>query len=257
MNHFLIILIATTSLMLGTSDAGTVTNVEDSGPGSLRQAFDSVISIRASHLVIENSTFARNRVATAIEASRLHLRNSTISDNPNGIEMRGSEGALTLENSIVAGNSQSNLDIGLNKVEYLGTNIIDQEPILAPLGDYGGLTLTMPPLAGSPAIDAGVWTEESPSTDQRGFARLSASPLDVGAVELRSGISISWSTGDSSPTISWEPSLMDTPGGKWTLRRSRDLVNWQFWGGDLTTQNSVSFSDSGDEEFYSLIFLPE
>ncbi|MFT5405248.1 MAG: hypothetical protein ACI9DF_004095 [Verrucomicrobiales bacterium] len=132
-------------------------------------------------LVIENSTFARNLEAIG-NSGALHLRNSTISDNTNGIESDGV--ALTLENSIVAGNSHSNLDIGQSKVEYLGTNIIDQDPVLAPLGDYGGITLTMPPLAGSPAIDAGVWTEESPSTDQRGFVRLSESPLDVGAVEL-------------------------------------------------------------------------
>jgi formylglycine-generating enzyme required for sulfatase activity len=40
----------------------------------------------------------------------------------------------------------------------------------------------MPPLAGSPAIDAAVWLATSPATDQQGNPRAQASP-DVGAVE--------------------------------------------------------------------------
>ena len=45
---------------------------------------------------------------------------------------------------------------------------------LAPLGDYGGPTQTMPPLPGSPAIDAG-GTTTAFDTDQRGYPRLSGS----------------------------------------------------------------------------------
>lgn len=63
---------------------------------------------------------------------------------------------------------------------FRGTNIIDADPLLCPLGDYGGLAQTMPVAAGSPAIDAG---KGEISEDQRGFTR-DSSP-DIGACEFQ------------------------------------------------------------------------
>lgn len=54
-------------------------------------------------------------------------------------------------------------------------------PLLAPLGHYGGLTATRPPLPGSPTIDAG--TAVTFTTDQRGAARVTGVVIDPGAVE--------------------------------------------------------------------------
>lgn len=51
-------------------------------------------------------------------------------------------------------------------------------PLLAPLGNYGGPTPTMALLPGSPAIDAGTGTD-APTTDQRGVSRVAA--VDIGA----------------------------------------------------------------------------
>lgn len=64
------------------------------------------------------------------------------------------------------------------------------DPLLGPLGDHGGPTLTHLPLAGSPAIDAG---DDSlcPPTDQRGYARpdhgkvYGIAVCDIGSVEVR------------------------------------------------------------------------
>lgn len=56
------------------------------------------------------------------------------------------------------------------------------DPKLGPLGDYGGPTLSVPLLQGSPAIDAGSATV-CPATDQRGVARPFGSYCDVGAFE--------------------------------------------------------------------------
>ena len=53
-------------------------------------------------------------------------------------------------------------------------------PLLAPLGNYGGPTQTMALLPGSPAIDAGTSTG-IPTTDQRGLGRVGA--VDIGAFE--------------------------------------------------------------------------
>ena len=53
---------------------------------------------------------------------------------------------------------------------------------LAPLGNYGGPTMTQRPLPDSPAIDFGT-SVGCPSTDQRGKPRPAGLACDVGAVE--------------------------------------------------------------------------
>ena len=55
-------------------------------------------------------------------------------------------------------------------------------PWLAPLGNYGGPTLTHIPLQGSAALDNGTNTG-CPSADQRGQPRPVGLACDVGAVE--------------------------------------------------------------------------
>ena len=56
------------------------------------------------------------------------------------------------------------------------------DPKLGPLGDYGGPTLTMALLSGSPAIDGGN-TATAPATDQRGRSRPYGTAADIGAFE--------------------------------------------------------------------------
>ena len=73
---------------------------------------------------------------------------------------------------------------------YAGTGNLDTDPLLLPLGSYGGFTRTMPLAYGSPAIDAGTNTG-CPSIDQRGFARpqdgdgKGIPTCDMGATESR------------------------------------------------------------------------
>jgi len=105
---------------------------------------------------------------------------------------------MSLTNCVVAVNSSDDIYNwggstltagGFNIVESLddsGTlngaaTMIDADPMLAPLGNYGGPTQTMPPLPDSPAIDsaaAGTLT-----TDQRGYPRPVGLGPDIGAVE--------------------------------------------------------------------------
>ena len=58
------------------------------------------------------------------------------------------------------------------------------------------------------------------------------------------------------PTISWNPDDLTSSTGEWKLRRSSDLIHWELWDGDLTSQNSVSFSETR-REYYSLSVLPD
>ena len=63
-----------------------------------------------------------------------------------------------------------------------GTNIITDDPLLGPLADNGGFTMTHALRAGSSAIDAGD-PNFCPATDQRGVVRPIGSGCDIGAYE--------------------------------------------------------------------------
>lgn len=138
----------------------------------------------SSMLTLNNSTLAGNSGAGAgggiyIKDGTLTLNNSTLVGNSavfgGGIYIYNSTGNAT--NSIVAGNTEDDV-FGPLTGRF---NLISVPAMLAPLGNYGGPTWTMPPLLGSPAIDMGGNT--SLTTDQRGFARLAGSAVDIGAVE--------------------------------------------------------------------------
>jgi hypothetical protein len=69
---------------------------------------------------------------------------------------------------------------------FASHSLVGGDPMLAPLGECGGPTQTMALLPGSPAIDAGDSTASGlPSTDQRGFARISGAAVDIGAYEVQ------------------------------------------------------------------------
>ncbi len=62
------------------------------------------------------------------------------------------------------------------------TNIISADPKLGVIGNYGGLTQTIPILTGSSAIDTGS-DSICPATDQRGITRPQGAHCDIGAYE--------------------------------------------------------------------------
>jgi len=137
------------------------------------------------------------------------MRHCTISENSaingGGINSNGIDAnsvAITLQNTILANNSASNsgpdlLVTGIDNVTTTDDNLLSSldghsltetditlttDPKLAPLGDYGGPTQTMPPHPDSPAIDAG-GSSDPGRNDQRGFPRFINKALDIGAVE--------------------------------------------------------------------------
>jgi len=70
------------------------------------------------------------------------------------------------------------------------SNVIDADPLLAPLADNGGPTRTQLPAANSPAIDAGNSTSCA-SADQRGVSRTQGGACDIGAVERIQAVELS------------------------------------------------------------------
>lgn len=146
------------------------------------------IHVKAGTLISRNSTYSGNKAgltggAVGALGGTLTFQNCTISANT-AAETGGGTGktiaALTFTNTIVAGNFAA--DSPNTYSHFTSTNSLTSGiPLLAPLGDYGGPTQTMPPLPGSPAIYAGGST--ALLTDQRGFHRAGAP--DIGAAEYQ------------------------------------------------------------------------
>lgn len=70
----------------------------------------------------------------------------------------------------------------ISRNSYVTGDILTADPLLGPLADNGGPTLTCALSKGSPAIDAGTETG-APSTDQRGVPRPQGESPDIGAYE--------------------------------------------------------------------------
>ena len=198
------------------------------------------VSLTASHCTISGNTSqglggGGVNLTGSVSTTLTHC---TVSGNHapdtsgTGGGLRRISGTLALENTLVAGNTApSNPDLagsvgtasGVNFIGdpsgatlpgTAGTNYLTGDPMLAPLGDYGGPSQTMPPLAGSPAIDAAGTTDPG-GTDQRGFPRFvdgdasSTAALDIGAVEAGPVITVTTATDEDDGVGTGGVSLRD------------------------------------------------
>ena len=169
------------------SSASTFSGNQAQGSGGAIAA-DGSASVTAAGSTLYGNTAVGDGGGIGIMSllSLCEIRSSTLSGNQAG----GAGGAIdaavavTIDSSIVAGNGTP----GLSGVPALidAHSIIGGDPRLAPLGDYGGPTWTMPPLPDSPAIDQGASAEPF---DQRGLPRnvdgdgAGGPAVDAGAVE--------------------------------------------------------------------------
>ncbi len=126
--------------------------------------------------------------------------NVTWAHNGAGLNIVQAGGVLSLQNSVLAMSGEDNCAIGGGGITSLGSNVAsdssctglnhtsDQtaDPLLGPLANNGGPTLTHALLAGSPAIGAGnvaaCQSTVVAGVDQRGFTR-GTSACDSGAYE--------------------------------------------------------------------------
>ncbi len=151
------------------------------------------IQFRGSSLFVSNSTVSGNTGSFGAgiridQTSTVTINNSTITANTARGQLGGlgvSSASVDLFSSIVAGNTDAdNTDPDVD-ASFLGTNtnnLINTDPMLSDLADFGGPTLTHMPMQGSPALDAGSNTFGL-TTDARGFARDDGNSVDIGATE--------------------------------------------------------------------------
>lgn len=138
-----------------------------------------------------------NRGKASATLTHVTLSGNTANGADTGGNIFNDEASLTLQNSIVAdadadGNcffsggfvtsSGNNLDDGTTCGFAHAGDMVNTDPLLGPLQDNGGSTLTHALLLGSPAIDMGS-SAFCPSVDQRGVTRISNS-CDIGAYEF-------------------------------------------------------------------------
>src|SRR5262245_45283174 len=180
---------------------------------------DAAATVWLTNCTVAGNSAASGGVVVRTGSPVVTLTNCTVSGNSssNGSALRNNTGQadrLVLNNTLVAGQaagwdilgpaSGSNNLIGTGGsgglVDGANGNLVGADPLLAPLGDYGGPTQTMPLLPGSPAIDAGSNALISRTTDQRGLARTVNGTVDIGAFES-SGFTIAVVSGNNQVGI--------------------------------------------------------
>jgi hypothetical protein len=162
--------------------------------------------------VISTSTISSNSASLmggGIFGSELNLFGSVVASNNAGITGGGIFGSsihgyASLQDSIAAGNTSANgensdidgasddqfaflltcdsHDIIEHSTLSFVTNAIRADPMLGPLADNGGPTLTHALLPGSPALDAAS-SMDSDRCDQRGLPRSRGAAPDIGPYE--------------------------------------------------------------------------
>ena len=184
---------ATTALGGGVDTSGsmTLTNCTISGNSAVAGGvsnFDTGYGGGISNggdLQIRSSTIAHNSAsgdrafgggiygATRTGSSIIALNSAAV-----GPDLTGAGGLQSTGYNIIGNNA----DAGINSqpTDQIGTPGAPINPLLRPLADYGGPTLTHALQPGSPAINRG--DPAAPPRDQRGYSRLGVP--DVGAFEF-------------------------------------------------------------------------
>ena len=183
---------------------GNLTVMNSTISGNFASSDGGGIACGKSGLTIINSTISGNSAGAygggiASGSFGMMIVNSTVSGN-SAATCGGVCGEVEIANTILNANASGNID---GTVTSHGYNIssddggghlngpgdqINTDPLLGPLQDNGGPTLTHMPMRGSPAIDAGDPSfTPPPDHDQRGacFYRVFGGRIDVGSVETQ------------------------------------------------------------------------
>jgi hypothetical protein len=190
------------------NDAGAVTltnstlttNAATGGTGGFRpgggnngSGFGGAVFTRNGTVTITNATIANNTAnqggggvfavgdgGTAV----VQMVNTIVADTPNAAS--DFKTATINAGAVSTGGNNNLVQTNPNANGFTGAlTITGANPLLGPLANNGGPTKTLGLLAGSPAVNAGDNTAVtgSPSTDQRGQARIRGGAVDLGAVE--------------------------------------------------------------------------
>jgi CSLREA domain-containing protein len=174
-------------------------------------------------LTVDNSTFSGNSASNNggiynWYSSTLHLRNSLIANSPAGGDCGNSGTIATNINNLIEDGSCF--------------PALSGDPLLGPLGNYGGSTQTFALLPGSPAINAGD-SATCLATDQRGMARPQGAGCDIGAYEAKEQLGPNFVVNVSDDSDDGACDLFDV-GLDCTLREAINAANSQAGANTIT-----------------------
>jgi hypothetical protein len=179
----------------GISNSGTLTVTNSTISGNMAR-FGGGIANLGGTATITNSTISGNSAANEeggvlIQSGTVNVRNTIIALNtaPAAPDFAGT---LTSQGYNFIGKNTGN--IAPTTGDQIGTVGAPINPMLGPLQDNGGPTMTQALLSGSPAIEKG--DSGGSNTDQRGFARpVDSSTIanvgdgsDIGAYEVQADV---------------------------------------------------------------------
>jgi hypothetical protein len=192
---------------------GNLTVINSTISGNFAFSDGSGIASGFSVLTIVNSTISGNSVgdpdygygggiasSDGVVPPALTIMNSTVSGNSAATCGGVCGGTVEIQNTILNANASGNIggtvtSLGYNVCSDNGGGLltgpgdqINTDPLLGPLQDNGGPTLTHALLPGSPAIDAGDPNfSPPPFNDQRGcpFDRVFNGRIDIGSFETQ------------------------------------------------------------------------
>lgn len=214
---------------LRVEDSTISGNSVTSAAGAL-QLGDGAIEIVNTTISGNTASFFAGGVEVGSFNGSQHFQNVTIYGNsaPTGANFYQDEGedviSPSLRNVIIANPLGGGANCAVLRADAsLGNNLSDDEtcnftaagdqqatnPLLAPLADNGGPTLTHLPGAGSPAIDAGD-NATCPSQDQRGYLRPLDDICDIGAVDADGELNPATATPTDTPTKTPTPTVTPT-----------------------------------------------
>jgi CSLREA domain-containing protein len=149
----------------------TLTNVTISG-----NTGPEILNHFSRLLTLTNVTLAQNTgIGMSLHNSAtVAMRNTLLASNSGG----NCSGAIPSNGFNLADDTTCSL---ANTGDHQGASF---NPLLGPLQNNGGPTLTLLPGSGSPAIDGGTGSG-APATDQRGVGRPKGAADDIGAVEVQ------------------------------------------------------------------------
>jgi CSLREA domain-containing protein len=191
----------------------------------------------ADTLTLTNVTLTNNQVNIGGQGGGLRvfpglvvpvLHNMLIAGNLRGTSRDDVAGVLNSGsdfNLIGDGTGLSGISDGTSG-NHIGSSAIPIDPRLAPLGNYGGPTQTVPLLLGSPALGAGS-TAYAAATDQRGLPRVVGGAIDIGAFQTQANPLVVTTAAD--------------PGGLVGLLSLREAVNL---ANVLPGANTITFDPS-------------
>jgi len=186
----------------GVTISDNHTGGDGNGGAGVQQDSDGTIDIKNSTIANNTSDTIGGGIFIQDQGPTTVTNTTIVGNSPEGIYLRA-DGPITLTNTIIDHNDTDNCrhDPGVGDLESGGHNLSDDttcslhkpgdlvgDPMLEPLADNGGPTMTMALQSGSIAIDAGD-DDICADTDQRGAPRIDGdgdleSHCDIGAYEF-------------------------------------------------------------------------